>query len=354
MINFTFDGKAYHAQDGDTLAAALLRNGIGLVGRSFKYHRPRGIMAAGIEEPNALVTVGEGGRTEPNTRATDVFVYEGLVAKSQNRWPSLAFDVGAVLGLASRFLPAGFYYKTFFGSPKRWMIYEYFIRRAAGLGKAPTQVDPDRFSQRAAFCDVLVVGAGPAGLSAALEAAEAGRRVILVEQDRILGASLIRDPQELDAAWIDATEARIRAAGGRILTRTTASGYWDHNFLTLSERIAEPGQVPAHGVAQRLWHVRAGQVILATGSIERPMAFAHNDRPGVMLSQAVRTYVQRFGVVPGKRVVIATNNDDAYGTAYALKEAGAEIVAILDARPELSEIAQDAKHSFRVFTNAFP
>jgi methylglutamate dehydrogenase subunit C len=333
VINFTFDGKAFQAQEGDTLAAALLRNGIGLVGRSFKYHRPRGIMTAGIEEPNALVTVGEDGRTEPNTRATDVFVYEGLVAKSQSRWPSLAFDVGAVLGLASRFLPAGFYYKTFFGSPKRWMIYEYFIRRAAGLGKAPTKADPDRFSQRAAFCDVLVVGAGPAGLSAALEAAESGKRVILVEQDRILGASLIRDPQEMDAAWIDATAARIRAAGARILTRTTASGYWDHNFLTLSERISEPGQVPPNGLAQRLWHVRAGQVILATGSIERPMAFAHNDRPGVMLSQAVRTYVQRFGVVPGKRVVIATNNDDGYRTATALAEAGATIVAILDARP---------------------
>jgi methylglutamate dehydrogenase subunit C len=350
LINFTFDGKAYQAQDGDTLAAALLRNGIGLVGRSFKYHQPRGIMTAGVEEPNALVTVGEGGRTEPNTRATDVFVYDCLVAKSQNRWPSLAFDIGAVLGLASRFLPAGFYYKTFFGSPKRWMIYEYFIRRAAGLGNAPTEADPDRFSQRAAYCDVLVVGAGPAGLSAALEAAEASKRVILVEQDHILGASLIRDPQELDAAWIDAAAARIRAAGGRILTRTTASGYWEHDLVTLTERISEPGQVPAHGVAQRLWHVRAGQVVLATGSIERPMAFAHNDRPGVMLSQAVRTYVQRFGVVPGKRVVIATNNDDAYKTAYALKAAGAEIVAILDARPSPA----GADSGFPVHNEAVP
>jgi methylglutamate dehydrogenase subunit C len=353
VINFTFDGKAYQAEDGDTLAAALLRNGIGLIGRSFKYHRPRGIMTAGIEEPNALVTVGEGGRTEPNTRATDVFVYEGLVAKSQNRWPSLAFDAGAVLGLLSLFLPAGFYYKTFFGSPKRWMLYEYFIRRAAGLGKAPTQADPDRFSQRAAFCDLLVVGGGPAGLTAALEAAESGKRVILVEQDRILGASLIRDPQEQDAAWIDATAARIRAAGGRILIRTTASGYWDHNFLTLSERIAEPGQVLPNSVAQRLWHVRAGQVILATGSIERPLAFAHNDRPGVMLSQAVRTYVQRFGVVPGQRVVIATNNDDAYWTAGALIDAGAEIVAILDARSPPLDGATNP-HKFKVFHNAVP
>ncbi len=333
MISFSFDGKGYQAQEGDTLAAALLRNGIGLIGRSFKYHRPRGIMTAGVEEPNALVTVGEGGRAEPNTRATDVFVYEGLVARSQNRWPSLSVDFGAILGLASSVLPAGFYYKTFFGSARRWMFYEYFIRKAAGLGSAPTDTDPDRFSQRAAFCDVLVVGGGPAGLSAALKVAEEGKRVILAEQDGILGHSLVRDPQGLDAAWIVATAARICAAGGRILTRTTASGYWEHDLVTLTQRIAEPGQVPPAGVAQRLWHVRAGQVILATGCIERPMAFANNDRPGVMLSQAVRSYVHRFGVTPGKRVVLATNNDDAYKTVRALTAAGAEIVAILDARP---------------------
>ena len=350
MINFTFDGKPYQAREGDTLAAALLRNGVGLVGRSFKYHRPRGIMTAGVEEPNALVTVGTGGRTEPNTRATDVFVYGGLVAKSQNRWPSLSLDFGAILGLAAPVFSAGFYYKTFFGSAKRWMFYEYFIRKAAGLGNAPTERDPDRFSQRAAFCDVLVVGAGPAGLSAALEAAKSGKRVILVEQDTILGPSLIRDPQELDAAWIEATAARICTASGRILTRTTASGYWEHDLVTLTQHLAEPGQVPPNGVAQRLWHVRAGQVILATGSIERPLTFTHNDRPGVMLSQAVRTYVQRFGVVPGKRVVIATNNDDAYLTANALKAAGAQNVAILDARPAPA----GAESGFTVFNNAIP
>ena len=333
MIRFTFDGKSYQAREGDTLAAALLRNGVGLVGRSFKYHRPRGIMTAGVEEPNALVTVGECGRTEPNTRATDLFVYNGLVARSQNRWPSLRFDIGAAIGLLSRFLPAGFYYKTFFGSARRWIFYEYFIRRAAGLGSAPSNVDPDRFSQRAAFCDLLVVGGGPAGLATALEAAEAGKRVILVEQDSILAPSLIRDPQEQDAVWVDTTARRILAAGGRILTRTTASGYWEHDLVTLTERLAEPGQVPPNGIAQRLWHVRAGQVVLATGSIERPMAFAHNDRPGVMLSQAVRTYVNRFGVVPGQCVVVATNNDDAYRTASALSHAGAVVVAVLDSRP---------------------
>lgn len=354
-LTFTFDGKSYTAELGDTLAAALLRNGVHLVGRSFKYHRPRGIMTAGVEEPNALVTVGVGGRREPNTRATDVFVYDGMVAQSQNRWPNLNLDIGAVLGLFSAALPAGFYYKTFFGSAKRWMIYEYFIRKAAGLGNAPTEVDTDRYSHRAAFCDVLVVGAGPAGLTAAVEAAEAGKRVILVEQDRILGASLIRDPQELDQAWVAGMAARLQKAGGRILTRTSASGYWEHDLVTLTQLLVEPGQVPANGLAQRLWRVRAGEVILATGSIERPIAFAHNDRPGIMLSQAVRTYVRRFGVVPGKRVVIAANNNDAYLTAEVLKAAGAEIVALLDVRATPSAAADAARAAgLPVYLNALP
>ena len=349
-IRFTFDGKSLLARPGDTLAAALLANGIGLVARSFKYHRPRGIMTAGIEEPNALVTVGTGGRSEPNTRATDLFVYDGMVASSQNRWPSLSFDAGAVLGLASKALPPGFYYKTFFGSAKRWMFYEYFIRRAAGLGDAPTEPDPDRFAQRAAFCDVLVVGAGPAGLSVALAAAEAGERVMLVEQDRILAPSLVRDPQELDASWVGNTATRIRELGGRFLLRTTAAGYWDDNLITLTERLAEPGAQPVNGLAQRLWHVRAKRVVLATGALERPLAFAHNDRPGVMLSQAVRTYIRRFGVVPGQRVVIATNNDDAYLTAAALRDAGAEVVVVLDTRPAPA----GASSSFKVHNDAMP
>ncbi len=349
-MRFTFDGKAYHARGGDTLAAALLRNGVGLVARSFKYHRPRGIMTAGVEEPNALVTVGTGGRTEPNTRATDVFVYEGLIARSQNRWPNLRFDVGAVIGLFAKALPAGFYYKTFFGSAKRWMFYEYFIRRAAGLGAAPREADPDRFAQRAAFCDVLVVGAGPAGLSAALAAAQGGERVLLVEQDRVLAPSLLRDPQELGADWAEQVAAKIRDLGGRILLRTTASGYWDHNFVTLTQRLVEPGQTPADGLAQRLWHVRAGRVVLAAGAIERPLAFAHNDRPGVMLSQSVRSYVRRFGVVPGQRVVIAANNDDAYLTAAALRDAGAQVLAVLDTRPAPAGAAS----GFTVHNEALP
>lgn len=352
MINFSFDGKSYQAREGDTLAAALLRNGVGLVGRSFKYHRPRGIMTAGVEEPNALVTVGTGGREEPNSRATDVFIYEGLVARSQNRWPSLAFDFGAVLGLAAPVFSAGFYYKTFFGSAKRWMFYEYFIRKAAGLGDAPTKADPDRYSQRAAFCDVLVVGAGRSGLTAAFEAAQAGKRVILVEQDAVLGGSLLRDDHALGDDWIAQTADRIRSAGGIILHRTTASGYWDHDLVTLTQLLVEPGQPAEDQTPQRLWRVRAAKVILATGSIERPMPFAHNDRPGVMLAQAVRTYIKRFGILPGKRVVISTNNDDAYKTIKAVQDAGGQVIAILDTRPEPAGAAlvQGVPH----FNNAVP
>ena len=348
-LNFTFDGVRMQAQPGDTLAAALLRNGVRVVGRSFKYHRPRGVMSAGVEEPNALVTVGSGGRTEPNTRATDVFVYEGLVARSQNRWPSLAFDVGAVLGLAAPVFAAGFYYKTFFGPPKRWMFYERFIRRAAGMGNAPVAADPDPSEHRAAFCDVLVVGSGPAGLAAAEAAVLPGERVLLVEQDAELGGSLLFDADD-SRACIAAAHRAVTDAGGRVLTRTTASGLWDHGFVTLAEHVVEPGQ--AGPLSQRLWHVRAKRIVLATGAIERPLTFAGNDRPGVMLSRSVRTYVGRFGVVPGKRAVIATNNDDAYLTATALADAGCAIVAILDSRPSVSAVAARAR--FPLFLDAVP
>ena len=343
-LRFTFDGVEYRARPGDSLAAALLANGIGRIARSFKYHRPRGIMSAGVEEPNALVTVGTSGRTEPNSRATDVFVYDGLVARSQNRWPSLAFDVGAINGLLAPFLAAGFYYKTFFGPPKRWMFYEKFIRKAAGLGPAPTEADPDHYEHRSAFCDLLVVGAGPRGIAAALVAAQSGERVILVEQDRVIGGSALANGAAPPA---DAEE--LRTAGVRLLTRATASGLWDNDFVTLAERLTEPGQPPQPGYpAQRLWHARAERILLATGAIERPLTFGGNDRPGVMLSRAVRTYIHRFGVLPGTRVVIATNNDDAYATADAIGEAGGEVVAILDERP-----APPASR-FPTFGNACP
>ena len=359
-IGFRFDGREMQAHPGDTLASALLASGVSLVARSFKYHRPRGIMAAGVEEPSALVTVGEGGRTEPNTRATDLFVYDGLEARSQNRWPSLAHDVGAVNGLVSRAIPAGFYYKTFFGPPKRWMFYEHFIRKAAGLGAAPQEADPDSFLHRAVFCDLLVVGAGPAGLAAALAAAEAGRRVMLVEQDALPGGALLREDVRIDRiagpVWAEDVVARIRVAGGRVLLRSTAVGYWDGNLVTVAERLAEPGEALGAGApVQRLWKVRAETVLLATGAIERPLAFAGNDRPGVMLAQGVRTYARRYGVAPGTRAVIATCQDDAYRTAFALAEAGVEVAAILDSRAAPSgPLVEAARSRFAVHADAHP
>jgi sarcosine oxidase subunit alpha len=357
-IAFTFDGRSYEGYAGDTLASALLAHGVSLMGRSFKYHRPRGVMAAGVEEPNALVGVGEGGRFEPNTRATDLFIYEGLEAVSQNRWPSLSFDLGAANSLIARFIPAGFYYKTFIGPPWLWKIYEHVIRQAAGLGAAPKAADADAFEHRAAFCDVLVVGSGPAGLAAALAAAEAGARVILIEQDVRLGGALLCDRAVLDGQtsldWIAAAQARLKTLGARILTRTTAMGFYDHNQLTLIERCVEAGETPGPGgLAQRLWRVRAGKVIIAAGASERPMLFSNNDRPGVMLAQAARTYRRRFGVLPGRRVIIATNNDDAYRTALDLADAGAEIVGILDSRPAAgSPICQTASTMFPAHLDA--
>ncbi|HEY2661658.1 MAG TPA: 2Fe-2S iron-sulfur cluster-binding protein [Caulobacteraceae bacterium] len=357
-IKFSFDGQVYEGHPGDTLASALLANGVSLMGRSFKYHRPRGVLAAGVEEPNALVGAGTGGRYEPNTRASDLFLYDGLVAVSQNRWPSLAFDVGALNSLIARFIPAGFYYKTFIGPPWLWKLYEHVIRRAAGLGAAPTEPEVDAFEHRAAFCDVLVAGAGPAGLAAALAAARGGARVILAEQDARLGGSLLGDEALIDGLpaldWIARTEAQLAQLGARVLKRTTAMGYYDHNQLTLIERRVEAGQAPgASGLAQRLWRVRAGRVILAQGAIERPILFSNNDQPGVILAGAAKVYARRYGVLPGRRVVVATNNDEAYAAALALADAGCEIVAILDSRSAAgSAIVAAARARFAVHLDA--
>ncbi len=353
-IAFTFDGIGYEGFAGDTLASALLANGVGLLGRSFKYHRPRGILAAGAEEPSALVGVGRGGRFEPNTRATDLFLYEGLQAHSQNRWPTLGLDVGAVLGAFGRFLPAGFYYKAFLGKPDLWKVYEHVIRKAAGLGRPPVAPDPDSYDHRAAFCDVLVVGAGPAGLAAALSASATGAQVILVEQDAAVGGGPLRDSATLDGVsgdrWIAVALQTLASRGVRVLTRATAVGYWDHDLVTVAQRLTEPGQAPDNDApAQRFWRIRAERVVLATGAIERPLPFENNDRPGVMLAQAVRAYIARYAVLPGARAVIATSHDDAYRTAFAVADAGGEVVAILDTRPEAERpIITEAKARFLV------
>lgn len=336
-VEFSFNGKRMRGFQGDTLAAALLANDQMLVGRSFKYHRPRGIVASGPEEPNALVNLGAGARLEPNQRTTTTELFDGLEATSQNHWPSLDFDLGVVNNYAARFMPAGFYYKTFIHPRPMWKhVFEPVIRRAAGLGKAPTQGDADRYEQAYAFCDVLVVGAGVAGLKAAKAAADAGSRVILLEQQPVLGGRAPVDQTEVDGqpveAWLSAIESDLAARDNvTIRARTCGFGVYDHGYVLADERVADhtPGDGrPKH----RLWRIRAGLIVTATGAIERPLSFAGNDIPGVMLASAVRDYVVNYAVSPGDRTVVVTNNDSAYQTALALKAAGLDIPAILDAR----------------------
>ena len=339
-LAFTFDGVRYTGYRGDTLASALLANGVRLVGRSFKYHRRRGIVGAGAEEPNALVRVGEGARAEPNLKATRVELHDGLVAESQNRWPTLEFDVGALSNTASWLLPAGFYYKTFMWPGAWWMLYEHFIRKAAGLGRAPDEPDPDRYDRRYAFCDVLVAGAGPAGLMAALTAARSGARVILVDDAPTLGGSLLASTSTIEGGDPAEFVARIAeelasCPNVRVLSRTTAFGYYDDNMIVAVERCADHVPAPpAHCPRQRVWWIRAREVVLATGAIERPLVFENNDLPGVMLASAVRTYALRYGVRLGGRAVVSTNNDSAYEAIEPMLDTGTEIVAVADARSD--------------------
>jgi len=337
-LAFRFDGRAYTGFAGDTLASALLANGVRLVARSFKYHRRRGIFGAGVEEPNALVTLGEGNRAEPNRRATCVELYDGLTAISQNRWPSLDRDVGSINNLLSRFMPAGFYYKTFMWPANAWLFYERIIRAAAGLGKAPRLGDPDYYERRHVHCDVLVVGAGPSGLSAALAAGRSGARVILVDDNSALGGSLRGRSATVDEvpalAWVDQVAGEIGAlANVRVLSRASAFGYYDQNLVAVSERVTEHLAAPRpHQPRQRLWWVRAGRVVLATGAIERPIVFAGNDLPGVMLASAVCTYQLQYAVKCGRRAVVFTNNDSAYECVSALTGGGVPVSAVVDAR----------------------
>lgn len=346
QLAFTFDGRELHGHPGDTLASALLANGVRTVGRSFKYHRRRGVYSAGPEEPNALVTLRAGSRAEPNTRATMVGLFDGLTAESQNRWPSLDIDVMALIGLLSPLLPAGFYYKTFMWPRSLWPVYERIIRRIAGMGVASPLPDLDRYEHMHAHCDVLIVGGGPAGIAAALSAGRAGARVILAEERVALGGSLRFECLAIDGgsalAWVDAGAAELAALPETTtLLQTTAFGYFDHNTVGLVQRLADLSV--ADGVLrQRMWLVRARQVVLATGAIERPLVFAGNDLPGVMLASAARRYVNEFAAAPGRKAVVFTNNDDAYRTAVDLQRAGIGVAAVVDSRASPPAAARDS------------
>ncbi len=345
-LRFRFDGRALEGVEGDTLASALLANGVHLVGRSFKYHRPRGILSAGEEEPNALVELRTGARREPNTRASQIELFDGVEATSQNRRGPLAFDLMAVNQWFAPFLKAGFYYKTFMGPGRAWeRVWEPLIRRAAGLGRAARAPDADGYEHAHLHCDVLVVGAGPAGLAAADAARRSGARVVLAEQRPALGGALQAEADGLDA-WVDGVAAGFDGEDARLLTRTTVTGYYDHDVLVAVERVADHLRAPAaHQPRQRLWVIRARAVVLATGAHEQPLLFAHNDRPGVMLSGAVRHYLHRHAVVPGRRVVVATATDDGYRTALDLARAGVEVPAIVDARTQPGPAAAEAERA---------
>ena len=340
-LRFAFDGRYYEGLAGDTLASALIANGVHLVGRSFKYHRPRGFLSAGADESNALFGVGrEAARYTPNLQATSIELRDGLECESQNRWPSLHFDLGAVNDALARLLPPGFYYKTFMWPAAAWKrLYEPLIRAAAGHGRAPRVADIDRYSQRYVHCDVLVVGAGPAGLAAASAAAESGARVILCDEQAELGGSMLAEIEatvdgKSAAAWL----AEIVAALGQrsnvtLLPRTTAFGCYPHNFIALAERVTDHLTRPdPHLPRERLWQVRAREAVFSTGAIERPLVFPDNDRPGIMLAEAARTYINRYAAKPGTRAVVFAAHDGAYRAALDLGRAGVEIAAIADLR----------------------
>lgn len=338
-LSFKFDGKTYQGFEGDTLASALLANDVRLVARSFKYHRPRGILTAGSEEPNALVTIGKGAQAEPNMRATVQELYDGLVASPQNAWPSLAHDAMAVNDMLAPFLSAGFYYKTFMWPRKFWEgIYEPVIRNAAGLGALSGAANPDRYEKAFAFCDLLVIGAGPAGLMAALTAGRAGARVVLADETAQMGGRLLAETHEVGAMagseWAAKVVAELQTMDNvRLMPRTTVTGAYDQGTFGALEKVG-------HHVADRaddlplecFWRITAKRAVMCSGALERPIAFAMNDRPGIMTAGAVRTYLNRYGVAPGQKIAVFGNNDDAHRTARDLVAAGVQVSAYIDSR----------------------
>lgn len=343
-VTFTFDGQRFTGLRGDTVASALLANGVHLMGRGFKYHRPRGALTAGSEEPNALIGTSRGpGRFEPNTRATVQEIYPGLQTESQNKWPTLKFDVGAINDRLYMLFSAGFYYKTFMWPKSFWdKVYEPFIRRAAGLGKAPSEEDPDCYASRYLHCEVLIIGSGPAGLAAALTAGRSGASVVIVDEHSEMGGTLLSEPSVcIDGDpvwdWLDAALTELDSLDNvRRMTRTTAIGYYHQNMIGLCQKLTDHLETPpVDAPRERMWRVRAAQVVLAQGAIERPLVFDGNDRPGVMLAGAAQTYLNRYGVKVGNLPVVLTSHDSAYHTAFDLAEAGARVTAIVDTRDDV-------------------
>ena len=340
-LSFSFDGKAYRGHPGDTLASALLANGVRLMGRSFKYHRPRGPLTAGSDEPNALVHLRDGARTEPNTRATTAELYDGLDARSQNRWPSLAFDALAVNDRLARFLTAGFYYKTFMWPAAFWeKVYEPMIRRAAGLGALSGEPDPDDYDKGFRHCDLLIVGAGPAGLMAALTAGRAGAEVILTDEDFAMGGRLLAETAPLDdlpaASWINATVGELATLPNvRLMPRTTVIGAFDHGVAGAVERVSDHLPAPLPGKPRQiLWRIYARRTLLCAGASERSVAFENNDRPGIMTASAMRTYANRYAAAPARRVAVFTTNDDGHRTAVDLHRLGVKVACVADVRAD--------------------
>ena len=337
-LKFEWNGKKMAGHPGDTLASALVANGVQLVGRSFKYHRPRGIFSAGSEEPNALVQLRKGAAQEPNTRATTVELFDGLSATSQNHRGSLEWDLMAANDLLSRFLSAGFYYKTFMWPKAFWeKLYEPVIRASAGLGNLSGHADPDSYDHGYLHCDLLVIGAGPAGLAAALAAGRSGARVILADEDFVMGGRLNAETHEVDgqpgADWATAAVAELSAMDNvRLMTRTTVYGSYDHGIYGALERVTDHLADAAGKPRQVLWRLYTQRALLTAGATERSIAFGNNDRPGIMLAGAVRAYVNRFGAAPGRRVAVFTNNEDGLRTAEDLKAKGIEVAAVVDAR----------------------
>ncbi len=340
---FSFDGRRMMGYEGDTLASALLANGVDVIGRSFKYSRARGIMTAGVEEPNAVLQVGATEATQtPNIKATEQTLYDGLVCNPVNGWPNVEADAMGLVGkLGGQLMSPGFYYKTFMWPKSQWENYEKFIRKAAGLGRSPKVPDADRYDHMNHHVDVLVVGAGPTGLGAALTAARRGARVMLADERSEAGGSLLFSPEKINGTdamvWVNEAVSELRANPRvTLMQRSTVTGYHDHNFLTISERRSEHLGDKAPGVMtrQRLHKVRAGSVVLATGAHERPLVFGNNDLPGCMVASSLSHYIRRFAVVPGNSLVVMTSNDSGYQCAFDWQDAGRKVVAIVDTRRE--------------------